>query len=167
MASQDSQPFHWRYNEFDDRNFQIRGRTLFLVVIFFSVILLVMLLFLYARKVCRFRRLPAGGGVSVPPLPVRGLDPAAIDGLPIILHGSSPTKPARTGEIAECCICLSTYQDGDKVKVLPECCHSYHCECVDRWLKTQPSCPLCRSSLRAAEPPDSAVPRTPAELSSS
>ena len=47
----------------------------------------------------------------------------------------------------ECCICLNVLKEGGKVKVLPECEHVYHLECVQMWLSANPSCPLCRSSL--------------------
>ncbi|XP_052199811.1 RING-H2 finger protein ATL66-like [Diospyros lotus] len=150
MASQESQPYHWHYTEFDDRNFQISGRTFFSVVVLFSIIiLLITLLLIYARWVCSFRRLPTGAAPPPPPQP-QGLDAATISGLPIKLHHSSATTTS-IGEW-ECCICLGIFQDGEKVKVLPKCHHCYHSECVDKWLSSQSSCPLCRSSLRARSP---------------
>ncbi|MCL7041579.1 hypothetical protein MKW94_016106 [Papaver nudicaule] len=39
------------------------------------------------------------------------------------------------------------FEDEEKVKILPNCKHCYHPECVDAWLVTHSSCPLCRSSL--------------------
>lgn len=47
----------------------------------------------------------------------------------------------------ECCICLGGFEDGEKVKVLPNCEHAYHSLCVDKWLSSHSSCPLCRDSL--------------------
>ncbi|XP_022753611.1 putative RING-H2 finger protein ATL50 [Durio zibethinus] len=38
-------------------------------------------------------------------------------------------------------------EDEENLKVLPECNHAYHSECVDKWLNSQSSCPLCRASL--------------------
>ncbi|CAN6357394.1 unnamed protein product [Urochloa humidicola] len=47
----------------------------------------------------------------------------------------------------ECAICLGEFDDGDKVRVLPRCCHGFHVQCIDAWLAKQPSCPTCRNSL--------------------
>ncbi|XP_019150875.1 PREDICTED: RING-H2 finger protein ATL66 [Ipomoea nil] len=146
-----SHPFHWHYSEFDDSNFQIRGRTLFFIVVLFAIILLITFVVLYARWVCRFRPRPiqsAHAPQLVPPPPPRGLDPCVIDGIPITLHRSS----GNGGGEAECCICLGIFQDGDKVKSLPQCRHCFHSECVDKWLRTQSNCPLCRTSLRFDSP---------------
>ncbi|KAL1544781.1 RING-H2 finger protein ATL66-like [Salvia divinorum] len=141
------QPFKWHYAEFDDSSFQIRGRTLFFIVVLFSVILLVGLLFLYARWVCRFDPPPpARIQLPLPPsLQLQGLDAATIASLPIVLHKDSMSD-------GECCICLGIFADGDKVKLLPPCQHCFHSECVDKWLLTQSSCPLCRSSIRVDSP---------------
>jgi len=46
----------------------------------------------------------------------------------------------------ECAICLSAYQEGDDMSVLP-CKHQLHTECLTPWLKQTNSCPLCRYQL--------------------
>ncbi|KAG6393556.1 hypothetical protein SASPL_147800 [Salvia splendens] len=146
------QPFKWHYAEFDDRNFQIRGHTLFFVVVLFSVILLVALLFLYARWVCRFSSPPpppsSASSRAQPPPPARGLDAASIASLPIVLHSQTESISSD----GECCICLGVFGDGDKVKLLPRCRHCFHSECVDMWLVTHSSCPLCRTAIRVDSP---------------
>ena len=48
---------------------------------------------------------------------------------------------------SECSICLSLFQDEDKVKVLLRCHHGFHSKCVDKWLRTRSICPLCRKSV--------------------
>lgn len=47
----------------------------------------------------------------------------------------------------DCPICLAEFMEGEKVRVLPECCHSFHADCIDTWLLSNPSCPSCRHSL--------------------
>ena len=168
IAVEESQPLQWHYTILDDRNVEIRGRTLFFIIVTFSVILVVTLLFLYARWVCRYRHVSIPSAPSTShaprsnslPRPDQGLDAATIKGLPIILYQSehpSEFGPGRDSgsDQVECCICLGVFEDGEKVKVLPQCCHCYHPACVDRWLTTQSSCPLCRASLRV----DPAIPK--------
>lgn len=150
MASQESQPFHWHYTELDDHNFQIRGRTLFFIVVLFAVVMLITLLFLYARWVCRFTYHTSANAHHAPPPLSHGLDPTSINMLPIVLHRSRTTADddnVGDSDERECCICLGVFEDGDKLKILPKCRHCYHGECVDMWLRTRSSCPLCRNSL--------------------
>lgn len=67
----------------------------------------------------------------------------------------SPVEHVLPEEDAECCICLSTYDDGVELRELP-CGHHFHCACVDKWLYINATCPLCKynilkSSSRARE----------------
>ncbi|CAJ1859540.1 unnamed protein product [Sphenostylis stenocarpa] len=153
MSNPDSRSFSWHYTELDDRDLEIRGRTLFFVIVLFSIILLVTVLFIYTRWVCRYQgRLPTTAfstAFHAPPLPPsQGLDPETIKKLPIILHHAPSDRDESAWDETECCICLGEFRDGEKVKVLPACDHYFHCECVDRWLTLFSSCPLCRASLK-------------------
>lgn len=47
-----------------------------------------------------------------------------------------------------CAICLDHLSDGEICRVLPDCKHVFHLNCVDKWLSKVPACPVCRSSLR-------------------
>lgn len=49
-------------------------------------------------------------------------------------------------EDAECCICLGAYDDGVDLRELP-CMHHFHCTCIDKWLRTKPTCPLCKYDI--------------------
>ncbi|KAL6974349.1 hypothetical protein U1Q18_028532 [Sarracenia purpurea var. burkii] len=51
-----------------------------------------------------------------------------------------------SGEDAVCCICLARYSDNDELRELP-CSHFFHTECVDKWLKINASCPLCKFEI--------------------
>ncbi|XP_027368516.1 RING-H2 finger protein ATL66-like [Abrus precatorius] len=162
MSNQDAPPFSWHYDaELNDETLEIHGRKLFFIIVLFSIILLFTALFLFARRICRRHGLlPITTFHSIqprhapPPSPPQGLDPDAIKKLPIILH-QAPPSPNRALEETECCICLSAFVDGEKLKVLPGCDHSFHCECVDKWLVNHSNCPLCRASLKF----DSSFPR--------
>ncbi|KAG4920211.1 hypothetical protein JHK86_049024 [Glycine max] len=154
MSSPDSRSFSWHYTELDDRDLEIRGRTLFFVIVLFSIILLVTVLFIYTRWVCRYQgRLPTtaftAAAAHAPPLAQpQGMDLASIKKLPIILHHAPSDREESAWDETECCICLGEFRDGEKVKVLPACDHYFHCDCVDKWLTHHSSCPLCRASLK-------------------
>ncbi|GMI87295.1 Arabidopsis Toxicos en Levadura 66 [Hibiscus trionum] len=142
-SSHDSHPFHWHLAELEDHHFQIHGRTLFFIVVVLLITLIFALIFIYTRWVCGFNRHAPSQTSHAPPDPQpRGLDAAAINALPVTLFTLEKATQS------ECCICLGVFEDGEKVKILPSCKHSYHPECVDRWLSTESSCPLCRASLR-------------------
>ncbi|GAA0169047.1 hypothetical protein LIER_23611 [Lithospermum erythrorhizon] len=49
-------------------------------------------------------------------------------------------------EDAECCICLSAYDDGAELRELP-CGHHFHSTCVDKWLFINATCPLCKYNI--------------------
>lgn len=51
-----------------------------------------------------------------------------------------------SGEDAICSICLGKYQDNDALREL-SCTHCFHVECVDKWLKINASCPLCKHEI--------------------
>lgn len=46
----------------------------------------------------------------------------------------------------ECAVCLSAYQHGEELRVLP-CQHRFHKECVDEWIETQAACRAERQLL--------------------
>ncbi|XP_076944820.1 RING-H2 finger protein ATL52-like [Bidens hawaiensis] len=47
----------------------------------------------------------------------------------------------------ECSVCLSVYEDGEEVRKLPRCNHSFHIACIDMWLYSHMDCPLCRAPV--------------------
>ncbi|CAM0910407.1 unnamed protein product [Alopecurus aequalis] len=64
------------------------------------------------------------------------------------------TRSARrsgSGDGAQCSVCLGTVLAGEMVRMLPLCKHLYHVECIDMWLASHDTCPLCRAEV---EPPE-------------
>lgn len=51
--------------------------------------------------------------------------------------------------ICRCSVCLADYQAEDKLQQIPACGHAFHMDCIDHWLTTHTTCPLCRLSLLA------------------
>ncbi|KAG9451673.1 hypothetical protein H6P81_004577 [Aristolochia fimbriata] len=58
----------------------------------------------------------------------------------------SPAEHVLSAEDAECCICLSAYDDGVELRELP-CGHHFHCACIDKWLYINATCPLCKFNI--------------------
>jgi len=44
-------------------------------------------------------------------------------------------------------VCLGDYQAEEKLQQMPSCGHTFHMECIDLWLTSHTTCPLCRLSL--------------------
>ncbi|KAJ0242890.1 putative RING zinc finger protein [Hirschfeldia incana] len=49
-------------------------------------------------------------------------------------------------EDADCCICLSSYENGTELVTLP-CNHHFHSTCIVKWLKMNATCPLCKFNI--------------------
>ncbi|XVF55299.1 hypothetical protein PTKIN_Ptkin06aG0025900 [Pterospermum kingtungense] len=52
----------------------------------------------------------------------------------------------------ECPVCLSVFADGEEVKQLSVCNHSFHGTCIDLWLNNNNNCPICRASVAVKRP---------------
>ncbi|RCV07832.1 hypothetical protein SETIT_1G277300v2 [Setaria italica] len=53
----------------------------------------------------------------------------------------------------DCAVCLSPFSPDAELRLLPACRHAFHAACVDAWLRTTPSCPLCRAAVSLPHPP--------------
>ena len=47
-------------------------------------------------------------------------------------------------EDGTCAVCLGDFEEGEELRTLPECMHSFHVPCIDMWLYSHSSCPICR-----------------------
>ncbi len=45
-----------------------------------------------------------------------------------------------------CLICLEAFQNNDYVGYLP-CIHIFHKKCIDEWVKSKKTCPLCMNRI--------------------
>ncbi|CAO1940214.1 unnamed protein product [Urochloa humidicola] len=55
-----------------------------------------------------------------------------------------------------CAVCLADFDDGEAVRVLPECLHYFHAECIGTWLQGSTSCPMCRAETTPTPTPSPA-----------
>ncbi|KAK9074272.1 hypothetical protein SSX86_006869 [Deinandra increscens subsp. villosa] len=73
---------------------------------------------------------------------VAGLDQSVINSYPKFPFSKGITK----GGDSMCAICLCEYRESEMMRMLPDCKHFFHLNCVDAWLKLNATCPVCRSS---------------------
>lgn len=50
-------------------------------------------------------------------------------------------------EGTDCSVCLSEFEEGESLRLLPKCTHAFHVQCIDTWLKSHSNCPLCRANI--------------------
>ncbi|MBA0651081.1 hypothetical protein Goklo_018449 [Gossypium klotzschianum] len=53
---------------------------------------------------------------------------------------------------SDCPVCLSVFADGEEVKQLSGCKHSFHAICIDLWLNNHNNCPICRANVAVKRP---------------
>ncbi|XP_020094285.1 RING-H2 finger protein ATL29-like [Ananas comosus] len=129
----------------------------FLLLCFLSIFLLRDVLHFACLSIRRRRRhsrdpsAPAGVGSEGAKA---GLDPAILASFPMLPYAA--VRGVQEGKCeAECAVCLAEFRGSDAVRLLTVCCHAFHPACIDLWLETHTTCPLCRSDLQA--PPDEAA----------
>ncbi|KAI3892250.1 hypothetical protein MKW92_046407 [Papaver armeniacum] len=76
-----------------------------------------------------------------------GIDKTLIESLPFFKF--SALKGSKQG--LECSVCLSKFEDTEVLRLLPKCKHAFHINCVDQWLESHSSCPLCRHKVHAED----------------
>ncbi|XP_038680669.1 RING-H2 finger protein ATL78-like [Tripterygium wilfordii] len=74
----------------------------------------------------------------------KGLKQKALQTFPIVNYSVEMKLP---GSDTECVICLSEFAAGEPVRLLPQCNHKFHVQCIDKWLSSHSSCPMCRQNL--------------------
>jgi hypothetical protein len=47
-----------------------------------------------------------------------------------------------------CAICQDPIEQGQRMRILNYCTHSFHVECIDTWFTTHVTCPTCRHDIR-------------------
>ncbi|OAY66141.1 E3 ubiquitin protein ligase RIE1 [Ananas comosus] len=60
--------------------------------------------------------------------------------------GTSRRQRILPREDAECCICLTPYEDGVEIHAFP-CNHHFHSTCIVKWLRINAICPLCKYNI--------------------
>ncbi|KAF5756425.1 putative chromatin regulator PHD family [Helianthus annuus] len=132
----------------------VNSRILFIAIIVLStVVVLVTMLHIYTRYILRrqARRRVALQGIGLiarihsDEPPRRGLEPDVISSIPILMYKN--IGHGQESQDNECAVCLSSFEDGQMIRALPNCKHHFHAECIDKWLGSQTSCPICRHEV--------------------
>ncbi|GLJ38564.1 hypothetical protein SUGI_0786320 [Cryptomeria japonica] len=80
----------------------------------------------------------------------QGLCREVVDALPVFVY-----KPENFKDGLSCAVCLSEFEENEKARLLPNCNHSFHVECVNMWFYSHSTCPLCRANVE--KQPDQSV----------
>uniref|UniRef100_A0A1B6EPE7 RING-type domain-containing protein n=1 Tax=Cuerna arida TaxID=1464854 RepID=A0A1B6EPE7_9HEMI len=69
----------------------------------------------------------------------RGLHRSEIDQLPSFKFNAETHQ----GDQTSCVVCMCDFEPRQVLRGLP-CSHEFHAKCVDKWLKSNRTCPICR-----------------------
>ncbi|KAH6790723.1 hypothetical protein C2S51_005729 [Perilla frutescens var. frutescens] len=89
---------------------------------------------------------PAGGATMA--ASGNGLDPSIVESFPTFTY-STVKDYTRERYGVECAICLVEFRSSDVLRLLTTCCHVFHQECIDLWLESHKTCPVCRRNLNS------------------
>ncbi|KAK7342328.1 hypothetical protein VNO80_25276 [Phaseolus coccineus] len=160
-------------NSDESDNSNVNKKILYISMVSFTVVLfLVFCLFVYAR--CMLKR-RSGHRAAVRRLTLSalhvsdmdtanrriepsntGLDPGIVVSLPTftvkakVLKDSSDNSDGGgdASSVVECVMCLNALEGEEKAKLLPNCNHFFHVSCIDMWLGSHSTCPLCRAEVK-------------------
>lgn len=102
---------------------------------------LILLSFYFFITKCHLRNTSVQNSAPVMPIfPTipQGLKPSIIRAIPITKFSKSSISTIL------CTICLNEFHVEEKLRLLPNCSHAFHIDCIDTWLQSNTNCPLCR-----------------------
>ncbi|XP_042012788.1 RING-H2 finger protein ATL52-like [Salvia splendens] len=136
-----------------------------LIIAVIGVLVSAFVLVSYYTIVTRYCTRARSGDAEYPPAGNQWQSAAAAIGLEEAAIRSIAVRRYRRAEglieAAECAVCLSEFEEEERLRLLPKCGHAFHVPCIDAWLKSHSNCPLCRAAVVAASPP---VDSDPCEL---
>ncbi|XP_062159756.1 RING-H2 finger protein ATL11-like [Alnus glutinosa] len=127
-------------------------RIVYVMIVLVSVLFVIAVLSVYMRT-CTDRRIRgrvdlaiAIGGSSRRSRMARGLDAATIRTFPTFVYSTVKGLKIGKGSL-ECAVCLNEFEDDETLRLLPKCSHVFHTDCIDAWLVSHTTCPVCRANL--------------------
>jgi hypothetical protein len=77
------------------------------------------------------------------------LDPVIVQPTVLQIQNATELKMADDTEEAEICsICQDRYTEGQAIRKIKHCDHSFHKSCIDEWFERNVHCPICRYDIR-------------------
>lgn len=135
-------------------------RPLFLLVKFFSKIRDAILVFVSYLFLCFLpgrnnnrsdHRLHASVREPLPP-PSTIKEQLPVTEFTSISHKLQDKRKCQSEAKHLCIVCLENLEQADEVRVLGNCVHAFHRECIDQWIDVgRAMCPLCRAHLLPQE----------------
>ncbi|KAK7268750.1 hypothetical protein RIF29_21458 [Crotalaria pallida] len=100
------------------------------------------------RRFSPSRRREDPSPIYSPATEPRGLDESIIRLIPLIQYKTPHQEEEGSGgDKKECAVCLNEFQEDEKLRIIPNCSHVFHIDCIDVWLQNNANCPLCRTSI--------------------
>ncbi|XP_077239730.1 RING-H2 finger protein ATL2-like [Tasmannia lanceolata] len=143
------------------KDYALSGKILLsAIVILFTVVLLILCLHIYTRcflprrRRNHLRRRAANFIFSGQQQQNRtsvvsfGLEVSVLRSLPVFVFSTKTHQGT-----LECAVCLSAFEENENGRLLPNCKHSFHIDCIDMWFHSHSTCPLCRALVKTEIPP--------------
>ncbi len=81
--------------------------------------------------------------LHVPLYGAAGAQKDQIDAIPTAMVPLGGVAGMELGVELRCAICLGEYEAGESLR-RPNCGHSFHKDCLDTWLLSKNTCPICQ-----------------------
>ncbi|XP_040997584.1 RING-H2 finger protein ATL11-like [Juglans microcarpa x Juglans regia] len=127
-------------------------RMALIMVILVAVFFVLGFLSVYVRQCTDYRirgrldhSIPVGGNDRRSRM-ARGVDSSTINTFPTFVYSTVKGLKIGKGSL-ECAVCLNEFEDDETLRLLPKCSHVFHTDCIDAWLASQSTCPVCRANL--------------------
>ena len=78
-------------------------------------------------------------------------------------HTSIETYDSQNSRHDTCAVCRESFTPGQPVRRIVRCGHVFHTTCMDRWLETHSTCPLCMQNIVPDEDESDSTTETPSE----
>ncbi|KAG8477639.1 hypothetical protein CXB51_031017 [Gossypium anomalum] len=156
------------YTDFQTKhiNYALNGKVMLCTGVLLFIVLFILLCFhnyapfffgnrrrRYLRRSRAQHLLSISAAITPPPSAAtasEGLDLSVIKTIPTLIY--SDIAKASDFTPLTCAVCLSEFENDEKARVLPNCNHAFHVDCIDMWFYTHSNCPLCRAPVRVDVP---------------